>query len=153
MNHNRFSRLNIFVDRLLHLVPAPDGGDDFVRISGPSEGLWIVACLREEAVDAGLEVDDRAEDAAFEAAFGQLGEEALDGIQPRARCRHEVEREALVPVEPCAHLGVLVNGVVVEDDMDEFAGRDVGLDGIEEADELFEPCHRQGRELRLLATK
>jgi hypothetical protein len=31
---------------------------------------------------------------------------------------------------------VLVGGVVVQDHMDQLAGRDLGLDGIEEADEL-----------------
>jgi len=38
-------------------------------------------------------------------------------------------------VEPGTHLGVLVNSVVVEDDMDGFAGRHLGVDGVEEADE------------------
>jgi hypothetical protein len=38
--------------------------------------------LLEEAVDGGLEIDDRTEDAAFEAALGQFGEEALDRIEP-----------------------------------------------------------------------
>jgi transposase InsO family protein len=36
------------------------------------------------AVDGSLEVDDGAEDAAFQAAPGQLGEEALDRIEPGA---------------------------------------------------------------------
>src|SRR5512135_1193862 len=118
-------------------MPAPDGGDDFVWICGPVEGPWVVIGLVEEAVDAGLEVDDRAEDAALEAAFGELGEETLDCVQPRARGRHEVEGEALMPIEPGAYLGVLVDGIVVEDDMDELAGGNFGLEGIEEADELL----------------
>ena len=32
---------------------------------------------------------------------------------------------------------MLVGGVVVEDDVDQLAGRDLGLDGVEEADELL----------------
>ena len=84
--------------------------------------------LGEEAVDGGLEVDERAEDAALEAAPGELGEEALDGVEPGARGRGEVEGPARVPGEPGADLGVLVGGVVVEDDVDELAGRDVALD-------------------------
>ena len=43
----------------------------------------------------------------------------------------------LVAAEPGAHLGMLVGGVVVEDHMDALAGRDIGLDGVEEADELL----------------
>src|SRR5438876_7536378 len=35
--------------------------------------------------------------------------------------------------EPFEHLGVLVSGVVVEDDMDPLAGRDLGLDSVQEA--------------------
>lgn len=63
-------------------MPASDSSDDFVGIGGPSEGLWLLIVLDEEAIDGGLEVDDRVEDAALEAPFRQLGEEALDGVEP-----------------------------------------------------------------------
>ena len=118
-------------------MPSFDGGDDFVRVGGPGEGLWLGIGVVDEAVDGGLEVDDGSEDAAFQASPGQLGEEALDRIEPGGRGRREVEGEALVPVEPCADLGVLVGGVVVEDDVDHLAGRHLGLDRVEEADELL----------------
>jgi class 3 adenylate cyclase len=42
----------MLVDRILHLVPAPDGGDDFVWIGGPGEGLRLLIVLFEEAVGA-----------------------------------------------------------------------------------------------------
>src|SRR5258708_21188102 len=42
-----------------------------------------------------------------------------------------------MPRQPSPHRGMLVGGVVVEDDMDDFAGRDLRLDGVEEADELL----------------
>ena len=58
-------------------------------------------------------------------------------FEPGARFRGEVEDEARMPRQPSPHLGVLVGGVVVEDDMDDFAGRDLRLDGVEEADELL----------------
>ncbi len=64
------------------MVPALDGGDDFVWVGGPGEGFWVIVGLVEEAVDGGLEVDDGAEDAAFEAYAGERGEEALDGVDP-----------------------------------------------------------------------
>ena len=64
------------------MVPASDGGDDFVGIGGPHEGLGVVIGFLKEPVDGGLEINDRSENPAFEAAPGQLGEEALDGIQP-----------------------------------------------------------------------
>jgi hypothetical protein len=47
-----------------------------------------------------------------------------------------VEDEALVPVEPGADLGMLVGGVVVEDDVDHLAGRHLGLDRVQEAHAL-----------------
>lgn len=78
--------------------------------------------LVEEAVCGGLKVDEGAEDGAFEAPFDGLGEEALDGVQPRARGRHEVEGEARMAIEPGARLGMPVGGVVVEDHVDELAG-------------------------------
>jgi hypothetical protein len=53
----------------------------------------------------------------------------VDGVTRR--------REALVPVEPSAHLGMFVGGLVVEDHMHGFASRDLGFDGVEEANELL----------------
>ena len=41
------------------MVPAFDGGDDFVGIGGPGEWLWVVVGVGEEAIDGGLEVDDQ----------------------------------------------------------------------------------------------
>ena len=77
-------------------MPAPDGGDDFVWIGGPCEGLRRVVVLFEEPIDGGLKVcDRRTEDAAFQPPFRQLGEEALDGVEPGAGGRREVEGEAL----------------------------------------------------------
>ena len=39
----------------------------------------------------------------------------------------------------CTDLGMLVGGVVVDDGVDQLAGRDLRLDGVEEADELLMP--------------
>jgi len=48
-----------------------------------------------------------------------------------------VEDEARVSLEPLAHLRMLVGGIVVEDGVDHFAGRNLGLDGVQEADEFL----------------
>ena len=56
-------------------MPTPDGGDDFVGIGGPGEGLGIIVGFSQEAVDGSLEVDNRAEHAAFEATPGEFGKE------------------------------------------------------------------------------
>ena len=81
-------------------MPASDGGDDFVGIGGPHEGFGIIVGLSQEAVDGGLEIDDRAEHAAFETPLGQLGEEALDGIEPGSRGWGVMEHKAWMPREP-----------------------------------------------------
>ena len=64
-------------------MPSFDGGDDFVWVGGPCEGLGIVVGVVEEAVDGGSEFADGSKDAAFEAPFGEFGEEAFDSIEPR----------------------------------------------------------------------
>jgi hypothetical protein len=64
------------------LVPSFDRDDNFVWIGGPCKGFGVVVMLGEEAVDGGLEVDNRVEDAALQTALGEPGEETLHGIQP-----------------------------------------------------------------------
>src|SRR5512132_494179 len=88
--------------------------------------------LFDEAVDRSLELDDRAEDAALETALGELGEEALDGVEPGAGGRREVEDEARVALQPRLDLRVFVRGVVVEDDVHDVADRHGGLDAVNE---------------------
>ena len=82
----------------------------------------------QEAVDGGLEIDDRAEDAALEATAGQFGEEAFDRLESGARGWGAVEHEPRMAAEPGADLGVLMSTVIVEDHMDDLAGRHLGLD-------------------------
>ena len=53
-----------------------------------------------------------------------------------------MEGPAWVADQPGTHLGVLVGGVVVEDGVDQLAGRHGALDGVEEADELLVPVPR-----------
>ncbi|MET3694997.1 hypothetical protein ABID43_004562 [Methylobacterium goesingense] len=65
------------------MVPTLCGLDDAIRVGGPDEGLWIAVALGDEAFDGSLHLDQRSEHAASEPAFCELGEEALDGIEPR----------------------------------------------------------------------
>src|SRR5271170_838512 len=118
-------------------MPASYGCDDFIWIGGPREGRWVEIVFVEEAVDGGLEVGDGSEDAAPEPALREFGEEALDGVEPGARCRREVECPARMGGEPLMDFRVLVGGVVIEDGVDDLPGRDLGLDGVEKADELW----------------
>ena len=62
-------------------MPAPDSGDDFVGIGGPSEGARLGVMFGQEGIDCGLQVDDRAKHAALQPALCQLGEELFDCVQ------------------------------------------------------------------------
>ena len=88
-------------------MPASDGADDFVRISGPSEGLRPSIVFHDGVIDSGLQVDNRDEDPAPPSPFGEFCEEAFDGVEPRTLCWREVETEALVSIEPSSHVGIL----------------------------------------------
>src|SRR5712664_2513926 len=44
-----------------------------------------------------------------------------------------------MPSEPRPHLGMFVGRVIVEDDMNDLSGRNLGFDGIKEADEFLMP--------------
>ena len=109
------------------------------RGGGPDEWFGIGVGLLLEAVDGGREIGDAFEEAAFEPPSCQLGEEALNGVEPGGGGRGEVEMKALVSPEPGAELGMLVCGVIVEDQMHRALGRGFGIDLVEEADELLMP--------------
>jgi len=66
-------------------MPTGSGGDDFVGIGGPGEGLWLLVVIEDEAIDGDLEIDDALEDAALQAPLGEDGEETLDGVEPAGR--------------------------------------------------------------------
>jgi len=65
---------------------------------------------------------------------GHFGEELLDGVEPGGRGRREVEGPARMTRQPGQHFGMLVGGIVVEDDMDRPIGRDLALGSIEESE-------------------
>jgi hypothetical protein len=60
-------------------MPTIGGGDDFVWIGGPDEGLWLLVAVGDEAIDGGLEIDDAFEEAALEAPLGEDCEFAVTG--------------------------------------------------------------------------
>jgi hypothetical protein len=85
------------------LFPAFDSGEDAAWVSSPDEGFWIGIGLGDEAVDGGLEFIDGSEDAACQASARELGEEALDGIEPGCGGRREVKGPAGMPGQPTSN--------------------------------------------------
>src|SRR5262249_28654782 len=71
-----------------------------------------------------------------QALAGDLGEEALDEIQPGSASRGEVEMKARVRGEPCLHRRMLVGAVVIENEMDILAPRGLPIDSVQEYQEL-----------------
>src|SRR5207248_1781287 len=105
----------------------------------PDERFGIVVGLGKEALDGGLEIDERSEHPTLQSSLAQLGEEARDRIEPGGGFRRVVEHQAGMAIEPGAHLGVIMAAVIVEDDVDELAGPGLGLDRVEGANELLMP--------------
>jgi len=116
-----------------------DCGEDVGGGIGPDEGFGAPSVLGDVAFDRRLQVDDAGEGAASQPTTDQRREEALGRVEPRGRCRRDVERPAPVAGEPGAPLRVFVRGDVVEDRLDRLVGRDGGLDGVEGPDELTVP--------------
>ena len=104
---------------------------------GPDEGLGGFVVVFDVAGDFGFEFGDGFEDAASDSPAGDGREEALDGVEPGGRCRREMEDPARMIRQPFPDLGMLVGGVVVDDGVDDLAGRDGALDGVEETDEFL----------------
>ena len=86
--------------------------------SGPFERLGCLVVPGEIVVDGRFQFGDAGEGSAADGFPGDLGEETLDLVQPGRRGRREVDMEPRVLFQPLFDLGVLVCGVVVDDQMD-----------------------------------
>jgi len=117
-------------------------GENGVCGFGPQKGFCGLVVLADIGGDGVLEIGNGFEDAAPDAPAGDGREEALDGIEPGRGRRREVKDPSWVVGQPGAHLWLLVGGIVVEDGMDNLAGRHGALDGIEEANEFAMPVLR-----------
>jgi len=80
---------------------------------------------------------DAAKDAAAQPVLGQVAEESLDHVQPRAACGREVHVKAGMAAEPALDLGVLMGGVVVHDHVDLLFGRDDVVDDAQKLQPLL----------------
>ena len=107
---------------------------------------WV-HCARLGSIHGGLQVSDRAEDTAANALSGHFGEEVLDRVEPGSRGRGEVESPARMTRQPGQHFGMLMSGIVVEDDVDRQAGCHLALGGVEKSKEFEIPValHAAGR--------
>ncbi len=88
-------------------------------------------------MDGIFEFPQGSEYAALETLLCELGKEAFDSVEPGSGCRGEVEDKPLMFFEPCHDVGMLVGGVIVDDDMDRLFLVNSGLDDVQKKpDEL-----------------
>ena len=86
--------------------------------------------------DGTFQIGNVAEHAAPDLIFGDVAEESLDQIEPGCTGRREVQMEARMLGQPGADLGVLVGGVVVDDQMQIKRPRGASIQMSEEGKEL-----------------
>ena len=85
--------------------------EDLVGGLGPGEGARVFVAVRQPVADVGAQLAYRAVGAAAQLARGQLGEPALDEVQPGGAGGGEVQREARMGEQPAPHRRGLVGGV------------------------------------------
>jgi hypothetical protein len=91
---------------------------DFFGRFGPDEGLGVGIVMVEVFVDGSFGAWNGGEDAASDALVSDQAEEALDPIEPGGRGGGEVQVKAGLLGQPCLKVGMLVGGVVVEDEVE-----------------------------------
>jgi len=79
---------------------ALDSGKDLGTLRSPYVGLWIGVAVSEIALDVAHQFIDRSKAAGADRVACQIGEEALDLIEPGRRGRREVHVEARVLRQP-----------------------------------------------------
>ena len=88
-------------------------------------------------LDGGNQLCHALEPPAADAVLGDQAEEALDLVDPGGGGRGEVHMEPLVPLQPRLHLGVLVRGIAVGDQVHVEVLWRLGIDPAEELEPLL----------------
>ena len=92
--------------------------------------------------DRGNQFWDTGETAATDTLDGELSEPSLNHGHPRTRRWNEVQLEPRMSLQPAFHTGVFVGAIVVHDQMHRKLGQRVGIDLLEEPNELLVPMTR-----------
>ena len=128
--------LPISPDLVERIERAALAGEDVLGALAPDEGLRLGVVLQQVVVDRALEVVDAGVASAADALCGDLGEEALDEVHPGRACGREVQLETGVLFQPGPHLGRLVGGVVIENQVDVARFLHGPVDAAQETQEL-----------------
>src|SRR5271168_3966118 len=110
--------------------------EDFCPFGSPDVRLRIGIAVGEIGLDVADKLVDGGEAAGADDIAGQVGEEALDQIEPGRRGRSEVHLEARVFGKPRPHRWMFVRGVVVGDQMQIEVTWRLAIDLLEKAEPL-----------------
>ena len=77
---------------------------------------WGLHCVHD--ADGAFELRDTLEGGAADTFSGDLGEEALDHVEPGSRGLREVQMEAGMGFEPALYGRRLMRGIIVNDEME-----------------------------------
>jgi hypothetical protein len=94
-----------------------DLGEDIAGRCDPDEGLGLGVVHLDGCVDGGLQVGNAAEYAAADALVGDVAKEPLHHVEPGGTGRREVQVKARMLGQPGQDFGVLVGGVVIDDEV------------------------------------
>jgi hypothetical protein len=111
--------------------------EEIVGGGGPGEGPRADVVGGHKGGDPSDQLLGAGEGATADRAAGQDREPALDLVQPGGVGRRVVDLEALPLGEPGADLGMLVGGVVVDNEMDVEPSRHGRVDAFEERQEFL----------------
>ena len=118
-------------------MPAFCCSDDLLGIGYPGEWFGLLIVHFDERFDGGLQIDERMKHTVFYAPPGEFCKEPLNSIEPGTGRGCEVECPAWMALQPCPYFRMFVGGIIIENDVDELAGRHFPLDGIKKANELL----------------
>src|SRR5437867_7008284 len=118
------------------LTKAFDGGKDLVSGLGPHEGLRVAVRDVDVIANGALQFEGTAVRTPTKLPVRELGEEALDLIDPGRAFGREMDMKARASQQPALDQRRLVRAVVVEDEMNFQLLRDVEVDGVEELPKL-----------------
>src|SRR5437867_1280868 len=121
------------------MTKARDARQNLVGRLLPHEGLRALVRDLDVAANGGFQLTRTAMDASANLLLRQGREPALDGIDPRAPRRGEVDMEARMPYQPAVDQGRLVRAGVVDDEVDLERLGDGIIDRIEERAKLARP--------------
>src|SRR5258705_4910688 len=113
-----------------------DLAEDCRRWRRPDEGTGVFVVFADVGTNRGDESRHTAEGAAPDAFARDLGEEALDEVQPRGPGRGEVEVKAWVLAHPGLHGRMLVRTVVVQNEMNVPPPGCLPIDLVQEGEEF-----------------